>query len=160
MSKIYETALKDLTKNDKQICVKFAEVLAAALMRPVELKEAKYKLDAMLRICEEEVRIKIDREKKLTEYIADARKKLMEEPRWKEQMSKLFPAIMKALDGFHNDKDKKGSSILALHLHNDYRDLSEEEVEEHKLKKGWIHREKTGVRLVTFVVDTREREII
>ena len=160
MSKIYETALKDLSKIDKEIYTKFAEVLAAALMRTVDLREAKYKLDAMLRICEEEARIKIDREKKLSEYIADARKKLMEEPRWKAQMNKLFPAIMKALDEFHSDKDKKGSSILALHLHNDYRELSELEVVEHGLKIGFTHRERTGVRLITFVVDTRDTEII
>lgn len=160
MLKIHETALKDLTKYEKAIYTKFAEVLAAALMRTVDLKEAKYKLDALLRIAEEEVRTKIQREKKLDEHIADARKKLMEAPHWKEQMSKMFPTIMQALTDYHEDKSKKGSSILALFLDNDYRDLSEAEVEEHGLKKGWIHKERTGVRIITFVVDTREREII
>ncbi len=80
MLKIHETALKDLTPYEKELYTKFAEVLAAALLRTVDLKEAKYKLDALLRIAEEEKRTKIQREKKLDEHIADARKKLMEAP--------------------------------------------------------------------------------
>lgn len=160
MLKIHEKSLKDLTPYEKELYTKFAEVLAATLLRTVKLEEAKYKLDALLRIAEEELRLKIVREKQLDEHIADARKKLMEEPHWKEQMSKMFPTIMQALTDYHEDKSKKGSSILALFLHNDYRDLSEAEVEEHKLKKGWTHKERTGVRIVTFVVDTRDREII
>jgi len=160
MLKIHETALKDLSKFEKQLYTKFAEVLAAVLLRTVKLDEAKFKLDALLRIAEEEVRLKTVREIKLSELIADAREKLMQAPRWKERMDKMFPTVIQALKHYHEDKSKKGSSILALFLHEDYRDLSEAEVEEHGLKRGWTHREKTGVRIVTFVIDTREREII
>lgn len=160
MTKMYETAIKDLTKIDKEIYTKFAEALAAALQRTVDLKEAKYKLDTLLRIAEEEKRTKTARKVKLSEHIALARKRLMEAPHWKEQMSKMFPTIIQALTDYHEDKSKKGSSILALFLDNDYRDLSEAEVEEHGLEKGWTHKERTGVRIITFVVDTREREII
>lgn len=160
MLKIHETALKDLTPYEKTLYTKFAEVLAAALLRTVDLKEAKYKLDALLRIAEEEKRVETMRVKKLDELIADARKKLIEAPHWKERMNKMFPAVIQALQDYHEDKAKKGSSILTIYLNNDYRDLSEAEVEEHGLKKEWTHKERTGIRLIAFTVDTREREII
>lgn len=160
MLKIHEKSIKDLTKFEKTLYMKFAEVLAAALLRTVKLEEAKYKLDALLRISEEETRLNIVREKKLTELIADAREKLMQDPTWKERINKTFPTIIQALQSYHEDKAKNGSSILAFYIHNDYRDLSEAEVEEHGLKKGWTHKEKTGIRLITFVIDSREREII
>jgi len=160
MTKMHETAFEDLTSRDKELYTKFAEVLAAALMRTVDLKEAKYKLDALLRLSEEEERVEKDRVGKLSDLIADARKKLMEAPHWKERMSKMFPTVIQALKDYHEDKAKKGSSILAIYLNNDYRDLSQAEAEEHGLKKGWTHKERTGIRLIAFTVDTREREII
>lgn len=160
MLNIHEKHLKDLTKFEEQLYTKFAEVLAAVLLRTVKIEEAKYKLDALLRISEEEVRLNKVREGKLSELTADARKKLMEEPLWKEKMNRVFPQMIQKLQDYHKDKAKIGSSILTLYIHDDYRDLSEAEAEEHGLKKEWTHKEKTGVRIITFVVDTRKREII
>ena len=160
MLKIHETSLKDLTPYENELYTKFAEVLAAALMRTVKIEEAKFKLDAILRIYEEEIRLKTVREDKLSELIADAREKLMQDPIWKERVNKTFPTVIQALQDYHEDKAKKGSSILCFYIHEDYRELSQAEAEEHGLKKEWIHREKTGVRIITFVIDTREREII
>ena len=58
MLNIHEKTIKDLSPFEKAIYTKFAEVLAAALLRTVKLEEAKLKLDALLRIEEEEIEIR------------------------------------------------------------------------------------------------------
>jgi len=160
MLNIHEKSIKDLSSFEKEIYSKFAEVLAAVLLKTVTIEEAKSKLDALMRIAEEEKRLGGVREKKLTELIADTRVKLMQDPIWKKRMKRIFPQLIQALQDYHEDKAKKGSSILSIFVDNDYRDLSEAEVEEHGLKRGWTHRERTGVRIITFVIDSGEREII
>lgn len=58
MLNIHEKKIKNLTPFEKAIYTKFGEVLAAVLLKTIKLEEAKFKLDALLKIEEEKIEIR------------------------------------------------------------------------------------------------------